>query len=137
MLRIFKIFIVVGLAVIVGCGAARQGTRNENPTRGAVYMLIVNEGYDQIRVYDNFSRIATLSSGQKACVRLKTPEIVTQFSFSYLASREKWYTPVQNFTGFSGWRWVINSRMPINSINRMMTVEPCGNHLIGTRYSYR
>ena len=134
MLRILKIFIVVGLAVIVGCGAARQGTITTNRTRDAVYMLIVNDGYDQIRVYDDFSRIATISSGQSACVRLRDPERSTQFSFSYITSRKQWYAPTQSFAGSTGWVWTINSRMARNSTIRMNVAEPCGNHLLGTKY---
>ena len=134
MLRIFKIFIVVGLAVIVGCGAARQGTSSTNQAREAIYMLIVNDGYDDIKVYDDFSKVATISSGQSACVRLRSPHRTIQFSFSYLASSGRWYAPRQNFSGSSGWEWTINSRMANNSRIRMNVAAPCGDHLLGVRY---
>ena len=127
MLRIFKIFIVVGLAMIVGCGAARQGTISNNLARNDVYLLIVNDGYDQIKVYDDFGRIATIMSGRSKCVKLRNPERNVQFSFQALASRTRWYTPKQNFSGRSGWRWTINSRMGNNSTIRMMWAEPCGS----------
>ena len=134
MLKIFNILIVVGLAVIVGCGAARQGNRTENSARSAVYMLIINDGYDQIKVYDSFSKIATITSGRSACFRLRNPERSIQFSFSYITSRKRWYAPEQHFAGRPGWVWTINSRMPVNSTIQMNIAEPCGNHRVGTKY---
>ena len=128
---------IVGLAVSVGCGAARQGSQTNELTRNDVYLLIVNDGYDQIRVYDDFSRIATIMSGQSKCVKLRNPERNTQLSFSYLASNRRWYTPEQSFAGQPGWVWTINSRTPINSTIRMNVIEPCGGNSNKVEYYHR
>lgn len=130
MLRILKIFIVVGLAMIVGCGAARHGTISNSLARNDVYLLIVNDGYDQIKVYDGRGRIATIMSGQSECVRLRNPERNVQLSFQALASRTRWYAPEQNFSGEPGWRWTIDSRLSTFSTNQMMWAEPCGSRTI-------
>jgi hypothetical protein len=126
MLKFFKIFIVVGLAIIVGCGAARQGFTN-NFARDDVYLLIVNDGYDLIKVYDDVGRIATIFSGQEECVRLRRSDEFVQFSFSALASKTRWYAPSQNFSGRPGWIWTIDSRMASYSTIRIIAAEPCGS----------
>jgi len=128
MLKLFNIFIVVGLAVIVGCSAARQGFRSDNLAREDIRILLINDGYDDIRVYDELGRIATIFPGRSECVRLRNPEQTTQLSFDFIASRRRYYTPTQNFSGSSGWEWTINSRMAANSTIRMNVAEPCGNN---------
>ena len=121
-----NILITVGLALIMGCGVARQTNEGLAPYRRITTILVANEGLDMIRVYDGMERIATVMSGRAKCVQLKSPERTFQLSFSILAGGgNRYFAPIQSFGSSSGWIWTIDGSLPTISTIRINVHDVC------------
>ena len=115
----------LGLVLLLGCGITRPTPENLSPSQRVTTVLLVNEGSDVIRIYDNLGRIATIMPGRVRCVKLYNSSTNMQLSFSLVGKHTRWYAVAQDFGGGRGWIWRINSQMPIQSTITIVSHYNC------------
>ncbi len=134
-MNILKQFVMAGLVLVMGCGAARSYNYSEgiNPNNSIITLLIVNDGFYDTKIYDDIGRrLATVTSMRAKCIRIMNPERTPGLTFSFIGQPTRWPTMFQNFDSSSGWIWRINSHTPTHSANAMMPANQCE---VGRTYS--
>jgi len=135
----YKILLLLTLLLVtLGCRSGQYYTQNAvgNPETYNSTMLIVNEGIDQVRVYDGIGIGYTVLPSQARCIRLNNPAS-SQLSFAVFGQHGRWYTPEQSYLSNGGWLWIINSTQAAMSTTRIMESEICqiGEHY-GSDHAY-
>ena len=119
------ILLKVGLALIMGCGTARQMDEGLAPAREITTLLIVNEGMGTLRVYDDMGRIATVMSGRATCVEIISPDRNVSLSFNLVGASQRFYSPLQSFSGINGWVWWIDYYLGVYSTTKLRPHDVC------------
>jgi len=127
--------VLILLVTIMGCNTHQY--EEVYPEHRFNTMLVINEGIDQIRVYEGNGVGYSIAPNQARCIPLRNSNSAVM-NFSILGQRGKWYTPEQSYQSGQGWLWVINPSNAALSTTRIIESEPCnvGDHYTSNHVYY-